>query len=178
MEFIEESLANHYFPCTSPLMTTFIQASIPSATGSKVIVQKNRRNSAIGRHVTWTPDDIYELLHQGTAVQNETEIFELHQQRRLTPAYFYIFKHKDGRLARNVDIPVYEAVYWCIESQRYVLVQKRHLRAAYAAVSQNKREHMYDIDAATGKPYWVDRHLFCVLKQLETKRVYDAKQVK
>ena len=157
MEIIEKSLFDYYLSENDVFLNHLIQTSIPNASSSK-IQHSLPKESTVGRHVTWTPGDVYLLLCKGIPVRNEAEIFELHQQKRLTPAYFYIFKHKDALLQRNVHIPVYEAVYWCCESNHFVLVQKRHLRAAYAAVSQNKRDHMHDINVTTGYPYWVDRH--------------------
>ena len=57
-------------------------------------------------------------------------------------------------------MPVYEAVYLCLDTGRYVRAQKHHLDCLYAAAGRTDARRGAEVDATTQLPYWVDRHLF------------------
>jgi hypothetical protein len=111
-----------------------------------------------GRHVAWKPGDSYALLRGGIAVSNEAAIDALLLQHKCDDAFFYLFKHTDPNLrTRNALVPIYEAAYYCSETDRYVRVQKCHLRQAYARAGRTNAA-LSDSIMDDGLPYQVDRH--------------------
>lgn len=105
------------------------------------------------------PGTEYDLLREGIAVANEHAIDELLLQKKCDESYFYIFRHTDPQLkTRNPLVPVYEAAYWCVESNRYVRVQKCHLKQAYLRSGRTDAT-LAETISADGLPYWVDRQL-------------------
>lgn len=141
--------------------STQVADLIPLAklSSSKKRAAKRSRGEKKGRHVLMVPGTDYELLRDGIAVANERAIDDLLLQKKCDESYFYIFRHTDPQLkTRNPLVPVYEAAYWCVESKRYVRVQKCHLKQAYLRSGRTDAT-LAETIGDDGLPYWVDRQL-------------------
>lgn len=127
-----------------------------------------------GRHVKWNPGQDYVCVRNGVEMESETALDHLFKTKQLTESLFYVFKNVDTNVERNEDVPLYEAVYLC--GGRYYVVQKRHLKQAYANSKRNDVKQMWDI-LEGGVPYYVDRFAYCRQSQLESKKRYENKRV-
>lgn len=120
-----------------------------------------------GRHVVWLQESNYDLVKAGIPIKTEIDAEALYKQEQplMDESYFYIFKHKNANdMERNAQIPVYEAVYFCSDLNKYIRVQKCHLKRAYQNVQKTNIKKAWHIDPETGVPYWVDRYLCSKLK--------------
>jgi len=79
---------------------------------------------------------------------------------------FYIFKNTHQHASRDEDVPLYEAAYKCANNT-WIRVQKKHLKIAYTKCGRKDVAKMYEINKETNLPYWVDRYVFCKLKQIK-----------
>lgn len=117
-----------------------------------------------GRHVKWQVDN-YELIKQGKPIASTKQIEELFSSGQLVDeSHFCIYRHVNYKLMeRNQNVPVYEAVYWLANEERFVKVQKCHLKHAYAVLGKNNVQLAYTVEE-DGVPYWVDRFLYSKIK--------------
>ena len=128
-----------------------------------------------GRHVVWDPREDYTLLREGIPIKNELEAGELFAQDTIDESYFYLFKHNDPKVPRNQLTPVYEAAYYCSDTDYYIRVQKRYLKRAYAKMQRCDKSKMWDV-LEDQTPYWVDRHAFCKQGQRASKIKYQKQK--
>ncbi len=141
-----------------------------------------------GRHVIWNPfakyvcekGVEYSLIRKGRPVRNEEEVDRLFKEKSsLKEDYFFLFKHNDINVRRNKRIPLYEAAYYCSDTNYYIRVQKCHLKQAYANSGRCDKDAMWSlVDEDNDIPYWVDRHAFCKQSQRDSKRKYESKAKK
>ncbi len=126
------------------------------ARASVALVRKGHSRS---RHVAWDPQGAhYTLLRPGIAVANEAEIDAILREGRCHESYFYIHRHHDWRaMERNAFVPVYEASYYCSESNKYVVAQKLHMKQAYGNANRNDAARATTL-MTDEVPYWVDRY--------------------
>ena len=119
-----------------------------------------------GRHVVWTAQADYICIKQGTPIKTEIDAEQLFRSNQLTESYFYIFRHKNAAdMERNSAIPVYEAVYFCTDREKYIRVQKCHLKCAYSSATKTNAKFAWLIEEGEdGLPYWVDRFLCSKIK--------------
>lgn len=121
-------------------------------------------NAKRGRHVVWTAQADYICIKEGREIKTEIDAEQLFRAGTLDESYFYIFKHKDAvDMDRNTAIPVYEAVYFCTDREKYVRVQKCHLKCAYSNARKTNAKFAWNLDEG-GIPYWVDRYLCSRMK--------------
>lgn len=137
----------------------------------KAVVKSGR---GCGRHVKWNPGQEYVCVREGVEMESELDLDHLYKTKQLKESLFYIFKNVDKNVERNEDVPLYEAVYSC--AGRYYVVQKRHLKQAYANSKRNDIKQMWTI-LEDGVPYYVDRYAYCRQSQLESKKRYENKRV-
>ena len=119
-----------------------------------------------GRHVKWHLDPAsYELIKQGIPLSSTRAIEQMYQLGEIRDdSHIYIFRHTNFKLMeRNQNVPMYEAVYWLSEEERYVKVQKCHLKQMYAAMGKTNTKMAHFVDEM-GMPYWVDRFIFSKIK--------------
>jgi len=143
---------------------------------------KRPRKTEHGRHVRWDPyrtggpggGPMYEKIRDGIPIESEACIKELADQDGITEAHFFLFRHCDPHVERNAALPLYEAAYWCVERNCFVLAQKRHMQRAYSLAKRTDRTRVWDMLA--GEPYWVDRHAFRVQAQRDSKQRHAEKQ--
>jgi hypothetical protein len=138
--------------------------------------QQHLQQKPGGRHVRWDPGEQYVLLRAGVPWKCARDIDAAYQLGALEETQLYIFQNADKRVVRNPDVPRYEAVHYCADANAYVRAQKCHLQQAYGNADRTDPECMWSTDAATGLPYWVDRHAFCKLKQRQSKSRYERRK--
>lgn len=131
-----------------------------SCQGEKSKRQKICSEKKRGRHIVWNPHNHYECVREGDLIIENTSFLDTHQAEE---SNFYIFKNTQLHASRNEDVPLYEAVYKCANNV-WIRVQKKHLKVAYARCGRKNMDKMYEMED-NGLPYWVDRYIFCKLKQ-------------
>lgn len=171
MEVVQFLQDNYTFDDTVPIGSVRHHLKRPRAI---IVPQKSTK---IGRHVVWNPYDQYALLRKGIPIRNEAEAAALFTDGTIDEAYFYLFKNTDSKVQRNQIIPIYEAAYYCSETNYFIRVQKRYLKKAYAKMQRGDKSRMWDV-MEDGTPYWVDRHAFCKQGQRENKKRYQQNSKK
>jgi hypothetical protein len=155
-------------------MLTFQSLTI-GAVEQRLVTKRKRKmeaqktpakNVKRGRHVVWTAQSDYICIKEGVPIKTEIDAEQLFRAGTLDESYFYIFKHKDAvDMDRNTAIPVYEAVYFCTDREKYVRVQKCHLKCAYSNARKTNAKFAWNVDEeGAGVPYWVDRYLCSRMK--------------
>lgn len=125
---------------------------------------RTSRAKAVGRHVKWAHAHLYEQVRAGIPIASQEALKQLVEQKAVTEAHFFIFRHRTRLVSRSSRMPRYEAVYWCQQDQTWLLVQKGHMRIAYRAALRSKRALAWTmIDEHL--PYWVDRYAFSAEKK-------------
>ena len=117
-----------------------------------------------GRHVKWhDPQNNYSVIKQGIPFKTTADIEHAFEQGLLQDeSHFYLVRHKNhAMMQRNKNVPVYEALYWLSEEERFVLVQKCHLKHVYARLGKTDVKQALDNGE---QPYWVDRFLYSKIK--------------
>lgn len=136
--------------------------------------------TASSRHVVWPEADraAYVLVRAGVTLQRREDADRLYDAGELTEAHFFVFRHRDPHQERNALVPKYEAAYYFEHSREYAKVKKCHLKAAYQRAGHTAHARIWDVNADSGVPYWVDRHAFSKVKQQRSKRKYEASKHK
>lgn len=119
-----------------------------------------------GRHVKWhDPQNNYSVIKQGIPFKTTVDIEHAFEQGLLQDeSHFYLVRHKNhAMMQRNKNVPVYEALYWLSEEERFVLVQKCHLKHVYARVGKSDASKAVEVHDGE-QPYWVDRFLYSKIK--------------
>jgi hypothetical protein len=124
--------------------------------------QKISSDKKRGRHITWYPNNHYECIREGDLIIEDVSFLDTHQPEE---SNFYIFKNTHQHASRDESVPLYEAAYKCANNT-WIRVQKKHLKAAYLKCGRKDVTKMYEINE-DGLPYWVDRYVFCKLKQIK-----------
>lgn len=125
--------------------------------------QPKKRQKVTGkRYVEFRPDTAYVCVRKGKDFTNEEEIETIYKNGDLKESLFYIFKHTDPNMERNVDVPLFEAVYKI--GAHYKKTQKCQLKQAYINDDRTNYEKMW-ITLDDGSPYWVDRYAYSKEKQ-------------
>lgn len=115
------------------------------------------------RYIAWDTAQHYECIQAGTHVfASEAEIQEAYTQKRIHSDMFHVYKNTRIGAERNRTVPLYEAVY--AVGTYYVKVQQKHLKQGYHNASKTNKLEAWSIDTVLGVPYWVDRHVFAVMK--------------
>jgi hypothetical protein len=134
-----------------------------------------KSSTSFGRHVEWNPQN-YVMLKAGIPFQVKSDLDAIETK---TEDLFYIFRNKDPNVQRNVNIPRFEAAYFCEQEGKYYRVQKSHLKEAYAHEQKIDRTQIWDVDPKTNLPYWVDRFAFTnVAKAKQQKHLGGRKKAK
>jgi hypothetical protein len=136
---------------------------------------KDKPLTKVGRHVVWDPNPHYILVRAGIPIRNEQAADALFKEDTITEAHFYLFCNKDAKVQRNSDVPVYEAAYFCTDTRYYIRVQKRYLKRAYTKLKRTNRTQSHEI-LSDGTPYWVDRHISCMMAKQQPKRAVSKKK--
>lgn len=133
-------------------------------------VVSTRKKKRPTRHMSWKPTTSYKLLREGTPTTSQ-EITQLFDEGKLSEEMLYYFIHTDGEVQPNdYGTEKYEAVFQC--SGGYIKAQKQHLRQIYNNANRIDYAKRFDI-LDDGTPYWVDRHLFRVINEKQTKKSYE-----
>jgi hypothetical protein len=119
-----------------------------------------------GRHVKWTDQQHsnYTVIKPGIPFKNTADIEHAFEQGLLQDdSHMYLVRHKNyAMMQRNKNVPVYEALYWLSEEERFVLVQKCHLKHMYACMGKTDTKKAFEEELLL--PYWVDRFLYSKIK--------------
>jgi len=138
----------------------FQMGNDPNEKAKQTKRQKISMDKKRGRHIIWNPHNHYECIREGDLVIEDVSFLDTHQAEE---SNFYIFKNTHQHASRDEDVPLYEAVYKCANNT-WIRVQKKHLKMAYTKCERKNMDKMYTIED-DGLPYWVDRYIFCKLKQ-------------
>lgn len=150
------------------------------SSGPRGGTKRARSATASSRHVLWSDTDRapYCVVREGIAMEGREDADRLFERGELTEAHFYLFRHSDPEVERNASVPKYEAAYYFARTGEYARVKKCHLKVAYQRAGHTQHARIWDVDEATGVPYWVDRHAFSKMKQQKSKRKYEANKGK
>ena len=135
---------------------------------------KKRKTPATGRsssrHVAFDPGQTYALIRPGSRnMSSVAEIAQSYEDGTCHESDWYLFCATDPLMTRDGLVPKYEAAYRIVEGGgggvgRYVRVQKRLLKTGYKAAGRVDKKCAWQL-LSGGEPYWVDRHLYCTIKQ-------------
>jgi hypothetical protein len=151
----------------STLTINSIETRLHQKKRAKVAPGPCGAGSGAGRHVKWyDPQNNYAVIKQGIPFKTIADIEHAFEQGLLQDeSHFYLVRHKNyAMMQRNKNVPVYEALYWLSEEERFVLVQKCHLKHVYAQLGKTDVKQA-TIEVQDGEqPYWVDRFLYSKIK--------------
>lgn len=149
-----------------------LKLQVKRSSGSNKRPSHSKKKS---RHVSWNPLPNYQCIRKGIPFDTVAQLEKAYAEETVHTSHFYIFEHIDIHVVRNPHVPKYEAAYYITERSGYVLVQKCHMKLAYANDERKNKDLAYTF-VSDNDPYWVDRHVACMENEQACKTRYEKKK--